>query len=141
MSNMTLDDLLDALAHWGSVSIRRTRFPSAASENLKGNAVEWHLEIRIPGYANEYGQPRFTAQGPSIRDIAEALYAETETFLFSGQGKAARKKYVDDLERHNAAAERLNPGDRSSYLPRQRKPAVPDVIGSDAPSIETETYQ
>lgn len=143
MSNMALEDLLETLAHWGSLTVRRNRFPSAASPGLKGRPVEWHVEIRIPGYANKYGQPRFEARGANIREIAELVYAETEAFLFSEEGRSARKKHVDERNRHNEYAARTNPENLSHHgtAARQLGEPVPDVTSADVPTIEIETYQ
>lgn len=143
MSNMALEDLMNALAHWGSVTVRRIRFPSAASPHLKGKAVLWSAEVRIPGYKNEYGQPYFKFEGRDIRQAVEQCYEAAETYLFSDQGRAERKAAEDAREIHNRWVRRDNPSNLggNSGRPRLLPPINPDVAGPNAPDIETETYQ
>lgn len=141
--NMSLDDLMNALAHWGTVTIQRIRFPKAASKNLKGKPVQWSAEIRIPGYQNEYGQPYFKFRGSDLREVVEKCYDAAETYLYSDEGRQHRRAALDERDRHNAWAKRDNPHDLPSNggAPRQRGPVEPDVIGPDAPPIDKEVYE
>lgn len=141
-NNMPLEDALDALAHWGTVTVRRIRFPSPGSPGLVGKPVEWKVEVRIPGYSVEHGSPYVREQGPRLRDLVDDVYQQIEQFLFSDEGRAARKKYVDDRNRHNEHAARVNPGNHSHHgaAPRQLGKPVPDVTGTEAPKIEDEKY-
>lgn len=143
MSNMSLEDLMNALAHWGSVTVRRTRFPSAGSPHLKGRAVLWSAEVRIPGYQNEYGEPYFRFEGRDIQKAVEQCYDAAETYLFSDQGRADRKAAEDARESHNARVHRYNQNNFGDSVgrPRLLPPINPDVAGPNAPDIETETYQ
>lgn len=141
-NNMPLEEALDALGHWGTVTVRRVRFPTPASPGLVGKPVEWEVEVRIPGYSDKYGQPYVKERGPNLRNLVDDVYQKTEQFLFSDEGRAARNKYVDDRLRHNEHAAKVNPGNLSRHgtAPRQLGQPVPDVIGPDAPRIEDEKY-
>lgn len=139
---MSLEDLLEALAYWGSVSVKRTRFPVAASSNLKGTPVLWSVAVRVPGYADKHGQPYFAFEHAEIKVAAENCYAAVEAYLFSDEGKAARRAAVKQREMHNDYALRTNPLDLPGHTAsRQMGEICLDVIGPDAPPIRTETYR
>ena len=51
----------------------------------------WLVEMRIPGYKSEYGQPCFKFQSNDIQQAVEQCYVAVENYLFSDLGRQQRK--------------------------------------------------
>lgn len=140
-ANMQLDDLMDLLAAWGSLSLSRSRFPSAGSPHLKGRSVEWKCELRIPGYKTTYGEPRFETTGKTCRDAVEACYIKAEAYFSGPEGRAGRQAYLDEYAFYVERFEKANTYQRMGFdAIRHPGKLLPDVYAGEAPAIGDERF-
>ncbi len=122
--NMALDDLLELLARWGSLSLSRTRFPFGGSPHLRGKPVLWRCELRVPGYTDsdiKCSNPSFVGEGPDPRTASEHCFVKAETYFASAKAGKDRSLYMDYYG---------NRPDRGGVLP--------DVNTSEAPALSDE---
>lgn len=133
MKNMSVEDILDELGGYGSVTLRRVKFPVNASHlnGLGGKypAEKWKLELRLPGYDDGSLNAYVEAVGSSIRAVAETVYSALEEYVHSPRAAEDRKRYEDrhalDQKRYDQATSHEQTSGHNPIRPPERfKPPI-----------------
>lgn len=143
MNNMAVEDILDELGGYGSVTLRRTKFPISASHfgNSSGKypKEKWHLEVSLPGYSGKNLNAYVTAEGSTIREVAEAAYAALESYIFSPTAREDRERYISQHAFYQERYDKANAHQRSGHDPiRPPDRFKPPIVWGQPRSWETE---
>lgn len=143
MSNMTVEDILDELGGYGSVTLRKGKFPVNASHRDGRQPhrpkERWTLEISLEGYNTKYGSWRETVEGQTIRDVAEAAYARLEEYVFSPASAEDRTRYLDQITFYQKRYDEADTYERMSAFNPVRPPdhCKPPIVWGKPRSWET----
>lgn len=142
MGNMAVEDILDELGGYGSVTLRKIKFPVNASHHNgspKHPAEKWSLEISLEGYNGKYGSWRNTVEGATIREVTERAYAELESYVFSPEAVEDRQRYIDQNDFYEKRYEGASTYERmNGFNPIRRPvPLKPEIIWGKPRSWES----
>lgn len=140
MSNMSVEDILDELGGYGSVTLRRTKFAINASDRLNRYMKErWDLEVRLPGYSGINVTAYVNVTGATISEVAEKAYAALEDYMFSPQAQEDRTRYEEQRAFYQRRSDESKSHERHGHnaiYPPERW--IPPIVWGQSRSWETE---